>query len=82
MTPNRRPRGAREVELSVRDRAVITTVDNLRLVTGGQLQRLFFADASAGSTNARVARRCLQRLTDLGLLVRPARRVGGLRAGS
>lgn len=70
-------------QLSDRDRAVLTTVGSFRLVTGGQLQRLFFAeDTDDGSGNPRIARRVLQRLTDLRLLHRLERRLGGLRAGS
>ena len=70
------------LELSARDRAILTTLASLRLMTGRQLQRVFFAGDIASSTNPRVARRTLERLTDLGLLQRLDRRVGGLRAGS
>lgn len=69
-------------QLSARDQAVLGTVGTFRLMTAGQLQRLFFADGTTGSANPRVARRCLQRLADAGLLHRLERRLGGLRAGS
>lgn len=67
---------------SSRDRAVLAAVGDLRLVSGRQLQRLYFSGPLASSQNDRIARRCLQRLTDRGLLWRAERRVGGLRAGS
>jgi hypothetical protein len=53
----------------------------LRLLTGKQIQRLHFADGSP-LTQARRARAVLQRLTDRRLVVRLARRIGGIRAGS
>ncbi len=68
--------------LSGRDEQLLRDVMDLRLVSGGQLQRLCFAGPSASSHNARIARRTLQRLVDRGLLQRLERRVGGLRAGS
>jgi hypothetical protein len=80
VTSVHRPWGGEQ--LSPRDLAVLQTAGALRLVTGGQLQRLFFSDPEDGSTSPRIARRTLQRLTDLRLLVRLERRLGGLRAGS
>lgn len=73
-----------ELELSDRDRAILVTLSSLRLMTGRQLQRVFFADTDglSGSAHPRIARRSLQRLTETGLLQRLDRRVGGLRAGS
>ena len=68
--------------LGPRDRQLLTDVADLRLVTGGQLQRLAFAGPDATTTNSRIARRALQRLTERGLLQRLERRVGGIRAGS
>lgn len=73
---------ARDQEVSDRDRQVLRAVLALRLVTGGQLMRLVFGSPTATSQNARIARRCLQRLTEAGLLWRLHRRVGGIRAGS
>jgi len=69
-------------QLSPRDWAVLLMVGHLRLLTGGQLQRLFFAGTEHGSANPRIARRTLQRLVDAGLLHRLERRQGGLHAGS
>lgn len=70
------------LDLSDRDRAILVTLASLRLMTGRQLQRVFFAGDITSSTNPRVARRALQRLTDAGCVQRLDRRVGGLRAGS
>lgn len=73
-------------QLSDRDREIVRTVDRLRLVTGGQLARLFLADAPALSgsraSRARSGRRALERLVGLAILRRLDRRVGGNRAGS
>jgi hypothetical protein len=69
-------------QLSARDVAVLGAVGSFRLVSGGQLQRLFFAGDDYGSDNPRIARRTLQRLTDLRLLHRLERQLGGVRAGS
>lgn len=73
---------ALEGRLSQRDRAVLATVRDLRLATSPHLKALHFADAATPLTAARKARRCLQRLTDLGLLRRLDRLIGGLHAGS
>lgn len=70
------------VRLSERDRAVLEAVRELRLVTSPQLEVLHFADAATPLTAARKARRCLQRLTDQGLVHRLERLIGGLHAGS
>lgn len=82
-------RGRRQLErltreLSARDLAIVATVAKLKLVSTGQLERLHFADASGGSrlSAARRARRTLERLVGQRLLVRVARRIGGIRAGS
>src|SRR5262245_59168837 len=68
-------------ELSGRDLAVLRSVAALRLMTTAQVQRLHFAEGS-DLTQARRARRCLERLHTHGLFTRLARRVGGVRAGS
>jgi hypothetical protein len=68
--------------LGARDLEILRTTSNLRLVTGGQLHRLAFSGPTASSTNSRIARRTLARLTSLNLLQRLDRRVGGIRAGS
>jgi hypothetical protein len=50
-------------------------------MSGAQLRRLHFPGSSV-STQSRKARAALQRLTELGAVVRLRRRVGGVRAGS
>lgn len=50
-------------------------------MTGGQIKRLFF-HAGAPATEARKARAACKRLTELGVIVRLERRIGGIRAGS
>lgn len=71
-------------ELSGRDRAIVQTVSEARLMTGRQLQALFFPleDHATARTAARCARRVLERLSRDRLLVRLERRIGGVRAGS
>lgn len=61
------------------DRRVVGTVTTVRMASGRQLQRLHFGPGEAA---ARRAGRCLKRLTDLRVLGRLDRRVGGIRAGS
>ena len=68
--------------LSERDQAIVTDVVRLRFLTAGQLARLRFAAIPQPVTRIRRVQRTLQRLVDLGLLVRCERRVGGVRAGS
>lgn len=69
--------------LSEIDRAIVQTIAQLRLVSGAQLRRLFFAEP--GTTEAARARRDryrLHRLVERDLLMRVERRVGGPGAGS
>lgn len=68
-------------ELSERDRAIVKSVKRLHVVTGGQLERLHFADL-APSSQPVMRRRVLARLVRLRLLVTLQRRIGGVRAGS
>lgn len=65
------------------ERVIVQVVDRLRLVSHGQLARLAPSggDASPASA-ARTIRRTLLRLTELGVLSRLDRRIGGIRAGS
>lgn len=80
--PARRGRAGRLVrQLSERDLGLLAVLHQLRLMTGAQLERLFDQDNPTG-TRARRARRRLQRLYELGLVVRLDRRIGGRRAGS
>jgi hypothetical protein len=69
-------------ELSVRDRQITETVGWLRLLSGAQVERLFFAGGPNPATRARLARRTLARLVSRGVLCRLQRRVGGVRAGA
>lgn len=68
--------------LSERDVAIVDAVAKLRYLSTKQLQRLHFGAGSNGSSNARRARLSLRRLSDLGVIRRLDRRVGGVRAGS
>lgn len=67
--------------LSQRDRQILDSLAELRLATGRQLAGLHFTDGSPTSRDRR-ARAALARLTEIGLLARLARRIGGVRAGS
>jgi hypothetical protein len=68
--------------LSGRDRQIVEAAVRLRLVSGKQLERLFFTEIEDAATRARIARRTLARLAECGLLGRLERRVGGVRAGA
>lgn len=81
MTSDHRRSGGEQ--LSDRDRAILGVAGSFRLISAGQLQRLFFTETqSSAATAARLTRRSLQRLTALNLLLRMERRLGGVRAGS
>ena len=70
-------------ELGPREREIIEVVEKVRLATHAQLASLLpVSDGSSGDSAARSARRMLARLTELGVLARLERRVGGVRAGS
>lgn len=61
------------------DRAVIDVLSVVRMASGSQLNRLLWPTTASG---ARSARRHLKRLTDLRVLARLHRRVGGVKSGS
>lgn len=67
--------------LSERDRLVIETLREFRLATSAHVQRLHFIDGTHLS-NLRRCRDTLKRLSDLRVLHRLDRRVGGIRSGS
>jgi hypothetical protein len=70
-------------ELSERDLAILQSVSDLRFVTGRQLQVMHFDGAhQTAAAAARSCRRVLGRLSDLQVLRRLERQVGGVRAGS
>jgi len=79
---SRRGHAARLREkLSERDMMILRDLEALRLLTGKQLRRLHFPDGDP-ITQSRKVRAALKRLSDLGVIVRLSRRVGGIRAGS
>lgn len=61
------------------DWSIIGTLSTVRMASGNQLQRLHFP---AGASGSRAARRRLARLTDLRVLARLDRQIGGIRGGS
>lgn len=65
--------------LTPTEAAVLATLANLRLATGGQLTRLHFATRPSAADQAR---RLLRRMVELRLLTRLDRTIGGIRAGS
>ncbi|MGA7705762.1 MAG: replication-relaxation family protein [Solirubrobacteraceae bacterium] len=67
--------------LSARDLAILTAVARFRVLSGEQLQRLYWPEGSP-ETRARLARHGLARLSHLGVITPLARRVGGVRSGS
>ena len=69
-------------QVSERDRQITEAVVALRLVSGRQLERLFFAEVASDASRARLTRRTLARLVRLGVLGRLERRIGGVRAGA
>ena len=70
-----------ERTLSPRDRAILDSLDRLRVATTVQLRRLHFADLTTASA-ARQAPRTLRRLEGLKLVACLERQLGGARAGS
>jgi len=68
--------------LSQRDRQIVATIAEFRLLRGDQIRRLFFSQISTEGARARICRRSLQMLVDAKLLHRLQRRIGGTRAGS
>lgn len=68
-------------KLSVRDVAVLSSLARLRLMTGGQVQRVHVSEGST-ATRPRRTRSLLKRLHDLKLIVRLSRTIGGIRSGS
>jgi hypothetical protein len=70
-----------QARLSTRDHEVTALVARLRVMSSAQLTELFWPDGTP-ATRARLARKGLRRLCELGVLESLARRVGGVRAGS
>jgi hypothetical protein len=72
---------ALERTLGPRERAVIDTLDRLRVATTEQLRRLHFADLTPRSA-ARQAPKTLARLAEQRITCKLGRQLGGARAGS
>jgi hypothetical protein len=70
-----------EQGLSPRERAIIDTLDRLRVATTEHLKRLHFADLTPHSA-ARQAPKTLARLADARIVTKLERQLGGIRAGS
>jgi hypothetical protein len=70
-----------ERTLTPRERAIIDTLDRLRVATTEQLRRIHFADLTARSA-ARQAPALLASLASRQVVVKLERQVGGVRAGS
>lgn len=65
--------------LTAIDRILLSTVARLNVASGSQLRQLAYPDTATGR---RLARKDLARLTELRVIARLDRRVGGVRAGS
>jgi len=68
--------------LSPRDWQIIEAVNRLRLLTGEQIERLFFADLRLGRSRIASRSRALHRLVSWRVLVPLPRRIGGVGHGS
>lgn len=71
-----------EASLSTRDKEIAETVGRLGLVTGRQLQLLFFAASESKDQGRRSAQSALKRLVNREVLLTLDRRIGGARSGS
>lgn len=70
-----------EQSLAPRERAIIDTLDRLRVATTEQLKRLHFTDLTPHSAS-RETPRLLARLAERRIVVKLERQLGGIRAGS
>ena len=68
--------------LSIRDHAILATVDTFRFATGAHLVKLHFAGHASAASAERTARRVLARLRERRVLEVLEQRIGGVRAGS
>lgn len=71
-----------EAGLSEAERELVRLCDRLRLATHSQLARLTAGDSASSASQQRTVRRRLRGLSELGVLARLQRRIGGVRAGS
>lgn len=69
-------------QLSDRDLAIMVSLDQFRLLTTRQIQRLHFSDHASDLAAARACNRALVRLRDIGVVGSLERRIGGVRRGS
>lgn len=69
-------------DLSARDAQILRDLARVRLLTGGQLERLHFHTLATANARGSARRRALNRLSRLHLVTTVPRRVGGVRAGS
>lgn len=69
-------------QLGERDLAILGDLDQFRLLTTGQIQRLHFADHASPLAAARACNRALVRLRGIGVICSLERRIGGVRRGS
>lgn len=69
-------------QLGKRDVAILTSLDQFRLLTTQQIQRLQFAEHTSDLAAARACNRALVRLRSLGVIGALERRIGGVRRGS
>src|SRR5689334_13297406 len=70
------------VRLSERDWRIVEAVNVVRLLTGQQVERLFFWDLAPGRSRIASRSRALQRLVAWRVLVPLPRRIGGAGRGS
>lgn len=66
-------------QLTQRDRAIVSDVGRVRVLSGQQIRQIHYRELQS---SRRLARRDLARLTDLRVLGRLERQIGGQRAGS
>lgn len=71
-----------EARLTDRDWRIIQAVNLVRLLTGEQIERLFFADLAPGRSRIASRSRALHRLVSWRVLVPLPRRIGGAGRGS
>jgi hypothetical protein len=82
MTPTTTDLDSLTRRLSDRDRSILTTVAELKLMRADQIERQFFHGQTSAGSGARHCRRTLAGLRELSVLARLERRIGGVRAGS
>lgn len=69
-------------QLGDRDLAILSSLDQFRLLTTQQIQRLHFTDHASDLAAARACNRALIRLREIGVVGSLERRIGGVRRGS